>query len=181
LLSSSYKIFRKILYGRLKTYCTNIVRDCQAGFCRAKSTIDHIFTIRQIVGKYWEYNRVSWHLLIDFKQAYDSIHGASMWHIMGSFNILVKLVRLVEMCYEGSSCCVRVGGELTDCFEVRDGLRQGCALLTLLLLDYYWRSCIRASGLRRKPTTPIGLSQRTSTPCVTVCDLLRMYSPQKRG
>jgi sorting nexin-29 len=75
--------------------------------------------------KQWEFNRESWHVFIDFKQAYDSIHRRSLWSVLSDFGLPGKLIRLVQLCYEGTRCRVRVGGELTQVFEVKSGLRQG--------------------------------------------------------
>jgi len=74
LLPTTYKILSNILLLRLIPYAKEIVGDHQCGLRRNRSTIDHIFCIRQILEKKWEYNEV--HLLfIDFKKAYDSEEG----------------------------------------------------------------------------------------------------------
>ena len=44
---------------------------------KKRSTTDHIFCIRQILEKKWEYNEVVHQLFIDFKKAYDSVRGRS--------------------------------------------------------------------------------------------------------
>ena len=117
----------------------DIVGNYQAGFKAGQSTTDQIFTIRQILEKYREYDRESWHLLIDFKQAYDSVSRASMWTIMREMGIPGKLTRLCRVCYEHSRCMVRVGGEKSREFEVVSGLRQGCPLApTLFNLALEW-------------------------------------------
>ena len=38
-----------------------------------RSTTDHIFCIRQIIEKKWDYNEAVHQLFIDFKKAYDSV------------------------------------------------------------------------------------------------------------
>ena len=151
LLSVGYKIFVKVLYKRLNAHCENILGDYQAGFRRNKSTINHIFTHRQILKKYGEYNKESWHVFIDFKQAYDSIHRDSLWNIMRGFEIPEKIIRLVQMCYTNTKCRVRVGGELTEPFEVVGGLKQGCALSTLLFnlaLEWVMRRVPEREGIQ---------------------------------
>jgi len=73
LLPTTYKILSNILLSRLIPYVKEIIWDCQCGFRRNRSTIDHIFCIRQILEKKWEYNEPVHHLFIDFKRAYDSV------------------------------------------------------------------------------------------------------------
>ena len=50
-----------------------IIGEYQFAFKRNKSTVDHIFSIRQILEKKWEYNKEVCQLFIDFEKAYDSI------------------------------------------------------------------------------------------------------------
>ena len=52
-----------------------VSRDHQRGFRRNRSTTDHIFCIRQILEKKWEYNEEVHQLFIDFKKVYDSVRS----------------------------------------------------------------------------------------------------------
>jgi sorting nexin-29 len=151
LLTVGYKIFAKIVYERLSTYCEEMVGDYQAGFRRGRSTIDQIFAERQIMEKYYEFDRDNWHLFIDFRQAYDSIHRPSMWGILSEFDIPAKLIRVIKRCYENNLCKVRVGGRNTEVFGVEGGLKQGCALSTLLFnfaLEWVMRQTPVTAGVR---------------------------------
>ena len=51
LLPTTYKILSNILLSRLTPYAEEIIGDHQCGFLRNRSTIDHIFCIRQILEK----------------------------------------------------------------------------------------------------------------------------------
>jgi len=44
-------------------------------------TTDHIFCIRQILEKKWEYNEAVPQLLINFKKAYDSVRREVLYNI----------------------------------------------------------------------------------------------------
>jgi hypothetical protein len=56
-----------ILHSRLVPYAEEILGD------HHRSTTDHIFCIRQILEKKWEYIEAVHQLFIDFKKAYDSV------------------------------------------------------------------------------------------------------------
>jgi hypothetical protein len=56
LLSTKYKIISKILLPRLTPHAEEIIGDHQCGFRHKTKTTDHIFCIRQIFEKKWEYN-----------------------------------------------------------------------------------------------------------------------------
>jgi len=58
----------------LEEYAKDIIGEYQSGFTRGKSTTDHDFTVRQIMEKYYEYDKDLFMIFVDFKQAYDSIN-----------------------------------------------------------------------------------------------------------
>ena len=49
---------------------------------RNRSTVDHIFSLRQILEKKWEYNKEVYQLFIDFEKAYDSTKRESLYDII---------------------------------------------------------------------------------------------------
>jgi len=97
LLPTTYKILSNILLSRLIPYVKEIIRDHQCGFRSNRSTTDHIFCIRQILEKKWEYNEEVHQLFIDFKKAYDSVRSEILYMILIEFGIPRKLVRLIKM------------------------------------------------------------------------------------
>ena len=56
-------------------YANEIIGEYQSGFRRNRSTVDHIFSIRQMLEKKWEYNKDIYQLFIGFEKAYDSTKG----------------------------------------------------------------------------------------------------------
>ena len=57
----------------INSICTENYWRYRYGFRRNKSITDHIFCIRQILEKKWEYNEAVHQLFIDFKKACDSV------------------------------------------------------------------------------------------------------------
>jgi hypothetical protein len=70
LLSTSYKMLSHILLARPNPYADEITGDHHCGFRRNRSTTDHIFYIRQILEKKWEFHGTVRQPFIDFKKAY---------------------------------------------------------------------------------------------------------------
>ena len=128
LLNIAYKILSAVLCERLKPFVNNLVGPYQCGFRPGKSTIDQIFTIRQILEKTKELQIETHYHFIDFKAAYDSIYREELYRAMSSFGIPVKLIRLCRMTMENARCSIKLGKDLTDAFDVKKGLRQGNAL-----------------------------------------------------
>jgi hypothetical protein len=72
-------------------------------------------------------------LFVDFKRAYDSVKREVLYNILLKFGIPKKLVRLIKMCLNETYSTVCVNKLLSDEFPIQNGLKQGDALLPLLL------------------------------------------------
>ena len=57
LLDTTYKVLSTAIINRIKKYASEIIGEYQCGFRKGKSTSDNIFTIRQIIEKYYEYDK----------------------------------------------------------------------------------------------------------------------------
>lgn len=150
LLNIVYKMLSKILSNRLRPFMEEQVGEYQVGFRKGKGTTDHIFMLRNILEKCYEYN-IDIHLIfIDFKQAYDRVKRNEMWVDMENFGIPQKLIRLTKMTLAKSQGKVAIQGELSEHFEIGIGLREGDDLSTILfnfvLEGFYRRINIRARG-----------------------------------
>ena len=81
-----------------------------------KSTTHHIFCIRQILEKKWEYNETVYELFINFKKAYDSVRMEILYHILIKFGIPMKLARLNKIYLNETHRRVRVVKHLLTFF-----------------------------------------------------------------
>jgi hypothetical protein len=71
---------------------SKLLRIIQCGFRRNISTTDHIFCIRQILEKKWEYNKAV-HQLTDFKKPYDSVRREVLYNTLNELGIPMKFVK----------------------------------------------------------------------------------------
>jgi len=124
LLNTSYKVLSLAVLKRLEGYTVDIIGEYQCGFTRGKSTTDHIFTIRQIMKKYYEHDKDLYMIFVDFKQVYDSVNRQQLWTALRNFRIPEKLVKMIEICNSNTYCKIRYQGELSPQFEVQSGLNK---------------------------------------------------------
>lgn len=151
LLNSAYKILSGVLFHRLRPIEESFVGEYQAGFREGRSTTDQMFTLRQILDKFREYNLQTHHLFIDFKAAYDSVKRNELWQIMIEHGFPAKLIRLIRATLDGSKSSVRVADEISSSFVTFDGLKQGDALSNLLF-NIALEGAIRRAGVHRSGT-----------------------------
>ncbi|KAA5771122.1 reverse transcriptase family protein, partial [Pseudomonas aeruginosa] len=91
LLNTAYKIFANVLFGKLKPFVEPRLGEYQCGFRPGRSTIDQIFSLRQILEKTLEFNADTYHLFIDFKAAYDNISRDFLYQAMHEIGVPPKL------------------------------------------------------------------------------------------
>ncbi|MCP4238259.1 MAG: hypothetical protein GY770_32620, partial [Aestuariibacter sp.] len=90
---------------------------------------------------------------IDYEKAFDSVARDSLWKLLRHYGVPVKIVSIIRKSYEGMSCRVMHGQHLTESFQVRTGVRQGCLLspfLFLLAIDWIMRqtTSLGRNGIR---------------------------------
>jgi len=111
------------------------LREEQAGFRAGRGCIDQIFALRNIIEQCIEFKQQLHINFVDFRKAFDSIHRSSLWKILRSYGIPEKLVNLIAKFYQSFQCSVSLDqNKLTDWFEIKTGVRQGCILSPIIFL-----------------------------------------------
>jgi len=96
---------------------------------------DHTFCFRQILEKKWQYNVAVPQLFtrIAFKQTYNSIKREVLYTILMESGIPMEEVWLIKMCLNEGNNTARVDKYLSVMLPTRIGLKQGHALLPIIL------------------------------------------------
>ena len=128
LLSHAGKVITTIIQRRMLKKTEDIISESQAGFRPGRSTVDQLFTLRQITEKYLEKGKSLHCCYIDFEKAFDSVWQEGVWKALSFFGFPMKIIRLLQALYSKSNNSVRVNGDLTDWFTTTVGVRQGCVI-----------------------------------------------------
>ncbi|VVC36851.1 Hypothetical protein CINCED_3A001314 [Cinara cedri] len=121
------KVLSFIVLKRLEKYAEEIIGEYQSGFRKGKSTIDHIFVIRQLMEKYYEYAKDLHMVFVKYKQAYSSVNITRLWESLKSFSIPIKIISIVQLCSRE-----KLVNEVCMVLENKSGLRQGDAMSPVL-------------------------------------------------
>ena len=135
LLNTVYKILATVINNRLKVYALDLLSHEQTGFRRNRSTMDNTFIMRQILEKCYEHNIEMHVLVIDFKQAFDSVDRQKIIQILQELRIPNELVQLIKMTIQNMEASVKIENLSSKPFLISSGVRQGdplsAAILTL--------------------------------------------------
>jgi hypothetical protein len=102
LLYTRYKILVTVINNRLKNIRINILGEYQAGFSSGKSTIDEIFTFKNLLETAWEYN-VKIHIISSLIFREPTIGRDKLYEIMKYLRIPNKLIKLTKSTMEDST------------------------------------------------------------------------------
>ena len=70
---------------------------------------------------------------VDLQKAYDSVDRELLWKVLARAGVPEEMIAVIRQFHDGMQAQVRMDdGELSDWFEVTQGLRQGCVLSPLL-------------------------------------------------
>ena len=98
----SSKVYNSIINNRLQEWIeqNNLTGECQAGFEKDYSTVDHMYTLMAMIQKQFALNRKLYVAFIAFEKAFDSISRKLLWPILlknGIKGRLYKCVRRLEL------------------------------------------------------------------------------------
>lgn len=117
---------------RLEIHARDVIGEYQCGFTRGKSLTYHIFILRQIMEKYYEYDKNLFMIFVHFKQAYDSINRQQLWTALRNFEISEKLVKMIEIYNSNTFCKVQYQNKVSLQFKFQPGLKQSNAMYPIL-------------------------------------------------
>ena len=143
LLSTPGKVLNRILLERMKEAVDPKLRDQQAGFRRNRSCADQIASLHIIVEQSLEWNSPLYINFIDYEKAFDSIDRETMWKLLRHYGVPKKIISLIRCTFQDMSCRTAHAGQLSESFEVKTGVRQGCLLspfLFLLVIDWIMKT-----------------------------------------
>ena len=120
--------------------------DVQAGFRKGRGTRDQIANIHLIIKKAREFQENTYFCFIDYAKAFDYVNHNKLWEILKEMEIPDHLICLLRNLYAGQEATVRTGHGTTDCFQIGNGVCQGC-ILSPCLFNLYAEFIMRNAGL----------------------------------
>ena len=130
------KIFADIVLQRLQRLAENVYPESQSGYRGNRSTIDGIFTLRQIIEKCREQHCNLHIALINFTKAFDCVNRDLLFAILRKLGCPEKFVRIIKNLYSNVHAMLIINGALSDPINYNSGVKQGCKLVPTLFGIY---------------------------------------------
>lgn len=140
LVAHAGKVLLKIIANRLSDFCETqrILPEEQCGFRPARSTIDMLFVVRRLQELGRQRKIPLYMCFVDLQKAYDSVDRELLWKVLARAGVPSVMINVIRQFHDGMRAQVRMDdGELSDWFEVTQGLRQGCVLSPLLFNIFF--------------------------------------------
>ena len=132
LLAIAGKIMAKIVQKRLAQLAEGMLTESQCGFRQQQSTIDMIFSVRQIQEKAIEQYQELYMVFVDFRKAFDTVDRDMLWKVLKLFGCPDDFIEIIRQFHIGTRGRVTVGNKESEPIEVNHGTKQGCVLAPTL-------------------------------------------------
>ena len=97
----------------------------QAGFRKGYSTVEHIFTLQQIIEKCYEYDKFDVYIMfIDFSKAFDSVEYNALFNALQEQGVHSALIEVLRVIYRVGKSSVKVNESKVP-IQIERGVRQG--------------------------------------------------------
>ena len=134
LTSCLCKLFERIINKRLVFYLENngIITECQSGFRKSKSTIDHIIRLESAVRQAFIKKEHLVTVYFDLEKAYDTTWKKGIMMDLHEAGLRGRLPLFISEFLEKRKFSVRIGSTLSDLYDQEEGVPQGSILSVTL-------------------------------------------------
>jgi hypothetical protein len=153
LLVTAGKILTRVIVNRLVECFDYLVPESQCGFRRGRSTVDMMFSVRQLQEKCREQRQPLFSCFVDLTKAYDTVHRGLLWQVLAKFGVPPSMLSVIKDLHEGMKAVLLMGDGESDPIAVKNGLRQGCVLAPNTFLLFMAAMLMHAFGDIREDLT----------------------------
>lgn len=183
LLCIAGKLFARVALYCLQKIAERVCPESQCDFCYNRSTVDMIFSLRQLQEKCKEQQQPLYLAFINLTKPFDLVSRDSLFKILPLLGCPPKLLSFIKSFHDGSRRTVQYDGNRSEAFDIHSGVKQGCVLAPTLfniffslLLNHAFKSSEERILIRSRSDgklfNPARLRAKTKVRKVAIRDLL---------
>lgn len=120
----------------MKANCQPFPCRQQQGFQKNMSSITASFNLHETIYNTVELNKVAYVGLLDIRKAFDTVSHPLLIEKLNILNIPIHYINIIAAAYSDMQSIVRVNGNCSKSIRIKNGVRQGVVLSSLLYLIY---------------------------------------------
>ena len=124
LLSVVGKVLARVALQRLQQVAERVYPESQCGFRVQRSTIDMIFTLRQLQEKCREQKQSLFIVFVYLAKAFDLVSRKGLFHLLEKIGCPQKLLKVVMSFHEDMKGTVLFDGTSSSVFPIKSGLKH---------------------------------------------------------
>ena len=132
LLSVAGTVFTRIVLNRIIAVSEANLPEAQCGFRPGRSTVDMVFTVRQVQEKCLEQNLGLYSVFIDLTKAFDTVNREALWDVLAHYSCPPKFIQIIHLFHNVMTGQVLSNGVQSDPFNTSSGVKQGYVLSPVL-------------------------------------------------
>lgn len=125
LLSVFGKVFARVVLNRLQKLADRVYPESQCGFRSERSTIDMVFSLRQLQQKCREQRQPLFIAFIDLTKALDLVSRDGLFRISPKIGCSSKLLNVIQSFRTDMKGVVQFDGSSSEPFNIRSDVKQG--------------------------------------------------------
>ena len=134
LMNSDYKILAFVFADRLQTVIQSIINTDQSGYIKNRYIGCNIRNILDIYDICENENIPGALICIDYEKAFDSVEHNFITLVLQKFNFDQQFIEWINIFYNQPMFRVKNNGWISQSYEMKRGVRQGCPLSALLFI-----------------------------------------------
>ena len=131
------KLFARVALYRLQKLAERVYPEPQCGFRSNRSTVDMIFSLRQLQVKCKEQQQPLYVAFIDLTKAFDFVSRDGLFKILPIIGCPPKLLSFIKSFHDGTQGTVQYDGSISEAFSINSGVKQGCVLASILFNIFF--------------------------------------------
>lgn len=126
------KVFARVVLAHLQVLAGCVYPDSQCGFRTERSTVDMIFSVRQLQEKCREQRMPLYTTFIDLTKTFDIVSRRGLFQLLKKIGCPPQLLSITASFHDNMKGTINFSGASSEPFNIKSGIKQGCVLVPTL-------------------------------------------------